>query len=170
MHLLVPFLFHDLTSLHPPSFHRNDFSTCSTHFSFRGKFLCAGRCAPGARRVYRDEAPYTCMQMASYCSLETRPSPSSTRACSVSYNYAWEYFRRPTRNYNLRSVRARVEEGEGLVSRLSYCACVEAVEMYRWSKTTLETFGEKRSAEACSGKEIAGLLKKMMKNMMTRKS
>ena len=27
-------------------------------------------------------------------SLETRPSPSSTRACSISYNYAWEYFRR----------------------------------------------------------------------------
>ena len=27
-HLLVPFLFHDLTSLHPPSFQRNDFSTC----------------------------------------------------------------------------------------------------------------------------------------------
>ena len=25
-------------------------------------------------------------------SLETRPSPSSTRACSVSYNYTWEYF------------------------------------------------------------------------------
>ena len=33
-HLLVSFLFHALTSLHPPSFHRNDFSTCSTHFSF----------------------------------------------------------------------------------------------------------------------------------------
>ena len=38
----------------------------------------------------------------------------------------------------------------------------------------METFGEKISAEACSGKEIAGLLKKMMtmmmmKNMMTRK-
>ena len=32
-HLLVSFLFHALTSLHPPSFHRNDFSTCSTHFS-----------------------------------------------------------------------------------------------------------------------------------------
>ena len=31
MHLLVSF-FHDVTSLHPPSFHRNDFSTCSTHF------------------------------------------------------------------------------------------------------------------------------------------
>ena len=27
-HLLVPFLFPDFTSLHPPSFHRNDFSTC----------------------------------------------------------------------------------------------------------------------------------------------
>ena len=27
-HLLVSFLFHALTSLHPPSFHRNDFSTC----------------------------------------------------------------------------------------------------------------------------------------------
>ena len=33
-HLLVSFLFHALTSLHPPSFHRNDFSTCFTHFSF----------------------------------------------------------------------------------------------------------------------------------------
>ena len=33
-HLLVSFLFHALTSLHPPSFHRNDFSTCSTHLSF----------------------------------------------------------------------------------------------------------------------------------------
>ena len=33
-HLLVSFLFHALTSLHPPSFHRNDFSTCSTHYSF----------------------------------------------------------------------------------------------------------------------------------------
>ena len=27
-HLLVSFLFHALTSLHPPSFYRNDFSTC----------------------------------------------------------------------------------------------------------------------------------------------
>ena len=31
MHLLVPFLF-AVTSLHPPSFHRNDFSSCSTSF------------------------------------------------------------------------------------------------------------------------------------------
>ena len=27
--LLVPLLFHELTSLHPPSFQRNDFSTCT---------------------------------------------------------------------------------------------------------------------------------------------
>ena len=26
--LLVPFLFHEVTSLHPSSFQRNDFSTC----------------------------------------------------------------------------------------------------------------------------------------------
>ena len=31
-HLLVSFLFHDVTSLHPTTFHRNDFSTCSTNF------------------------------------------------------------------------------------------------------------------------------------------
>ena len=39
--------------------------------------------------------------------------------------------------------------------------------------STVETFGEEISAEACSGKEIAGLLRKiimmMMMNMMTRK-
>ena len=36
----------------------------------------------------------------------------------------------------------------------------------------MERFGEEISAEACSGKEIAGLLRKMimMMNMMTRKS
>ena len=31
-HLLVPLLFHEVASLHPPSFQRNDFSTCSTFF------------------------------------------------------------------------------------------------------------------------------------------
>ena len=30
-HLLVSFLFHALTSLHPPSFYRNDFSTCTSY-------------------------------------------------------------------------------------------------------------------------------------------
>ena len=34
--------------------------------------------------------------------------------------------------------------------------------------STVETFGEEISAEACSGKEIEGLLRKVM--MMTRKS
>ena len=42
-------------------------------------------------------------------------------------------------------------------------------------QSTVETFGEEISAEACSGKEIVGLLRKimimimMMMNMMTRK-
>ena len=30
-HLLVSFFFHSLTSLHHPSFHRNDFSTCNNY-------------------------------------------------------------------------------------------------------------------------------------------
>ena len=34
MSLCLGVLFHAVTSLHPPSFHRNDFSTCSTHFLF----------------------------------------------------------------------------------------------------------------------------------------
>ena len=36
-HLLVPLLFHEVTSLHPPSFQRNYFSTCSTYFFIWGK-------------------------------------------------------------------------------------------------------------------------------------
>ena len=32
--------------------------------------------------------------------------------------------------------------------------------------STVETFGEEISAEACSGKEISGLLRKMMMMMM----
>ena len=49
-HLLVSFLFHALTSLHPPSFHRNDFSTCYNYvsasklifilFQFQGVLVC----------------------------------------------------------------------------------------------------------------------------------
>ena len=31
-HLLVPLLFHEVASLHPSSFQRNDFSTCFTYF------------------------------------------------------------------------------------------------------------------------------------------
>ena len=36
-HPLVPLLFHEGTSLHPPSFQRNDFSSCPTYFSVWGK-------------------------------------------------------------------------------------------------------------------------------------
>ena len=35
--LVVPLLFHEVTSLHPPSFQRNDFSTCSTYFFHFGQ-------------------------------------------------------------------------------------------------------------------------------------
>ena len=48
--------FHEVTSLHPPSFHRNDFSTCSTHFSF---FLCV--CAARVdmhAHAHADNAPH----------------------------------------------------------------------------------------------------------------
>ena len=49
-HLLVPFLFHEVTSLHPPSFQRNDFSTCynykcknpSLHLCFKKWFALFG--------------------------------------------------------------------------------------------------------------------------------
>ena len=36
-HLLVHLLFHEVTSLHPPSFQRNDFFTCSTYFFIWGR-------------------------------------------------------------------------------------------------------------------------------------
>ena len=49
---------------------------------------------------------------------------------------------------------------------IAWCPCTPP--------STVERFGEKIRAEACSGKEIAGLLKKMMMIMMmknmTRKS
>ena len=38
-HLLVSFLFHALTSLHPPSFHRNDFSTCIYSYNVKCKHV-----------------------------------------------------------------------------------------------------------------------------------
>ena len=41
---------------------------------------------------------------------------------------------------------------------IAWCPCTPPL--------TMETFGEKISAEACSGKEIAGLLRKMMMMMM----
>ena len=43
-HPLVRLLFHEVTSLHPPSFQRNDFSTCSTYFSVSSKAPIKMRC------------------------------------------------------------------------------------------------------------------------------
>ena len=74
----------------------------------------------------------------------------------------------------------------GCVRRSGVYACartiIDGLGHTTWSATvpvsrsrtplTIETFGEKISAEACSGKEIAGLLRKMimmMINVMTRK-
>ena len=34
-HPLVPLLFYEVTSLHPPSFQRNDFSTCNKDVASR---------------------------------------------------------------------------------------------------------------------------------------
>ena len=45
---------------------------------------------------------------------------------------------------------------------IAWCPCTPP--------STVERFGEKISAEACSGKEIAGLLKKMMMMMMMMKN
>ena len=137
-HLLVSFLFRALTSLHPPSFHRNDFSTCSTHFSFI---------------------------------LVQSPKMFSLRSAHVDFMHAHAHAE------NLQCTHASFGVSRGRAPR-------SAIGMYGERKTnarcpctpqsTGETFGEEISAEACSGKEIAGLLRKMMMmmmmNMMTRKS
>ena len=54
-HLLVPLLFHEVTSLHPPSFQRNDFSTCYTTgtsgiYSVNKKTKCTGYGSREARK------------------------------------------------------------------------------------------------------------------------
>ena len=84
MHLLVPFLFHDLTSLHPPSFHRNDFSLVPLIFLILGQSLinnvpCFVRGASRAHAYLRTHGQrpfYTCMQMASFCAC-SRGGPRS---------------------------------------------------------------------------------------------
>ena len=138
-HLLVSFLFHEVTSLHPPSFHRNDFSTCSTHFSFilvqspkvyfaqRSRRLHARACARGEP-------------------TRARTRRAQCQPWKTAYGRSWGTAR------------------ERSVSVHARCPCTP--------QSTVETFGEEISAEAFSGKEIAGLLRKimmMMVNMMTRK-
>ena len=43
-HPLVRLLYHEVTSLHPPSLRRNDFSTCTTYSSVWGKAPIKMRC------------------------------------------------------------------------------------------------------------------------------
>ena len=132
-HLLVSFLFHALTSLHPPSFHRNDFSSCSTHFSFilgqspnknwRRAHLNFMHAHAQADNLH----PCTHTLMASF-SVSRGRAPRATIGV-----------------YGERKTNAR-------------CPCTPP--------STVERFGEEISAEACSGKEIAGLLRKMIIMMM----
>ena len=52
-HLLVSFLFHALTSLHPPSFYRNDFSTSKvSDDGYKEKRECDVGCSSAIRVRY----------------------------------------------------------------------------------------------------------------------
>ena len=128
-HLLVSFLFHEVTSLHPPSFHRNDFSTCSTHFSF---FLFGHLRVCAVRN-------YLCTRM------RTRTTPPFTHVYCT--RMLWRL-----------SVSAPPRSTVGIYGErktIAWCPCTPP--------STVETFGKTISAEACSGKEIAGLLRKTRK-------
>ena len=137
-----------MTSLHPPSFHRNDFPTCSTHFFNYGAkhqpffapraILYTHACARGQRPAPAPAGP----------SMHARVQSHVMASFSVS---PWRAPRSTIGIYGERKT-------------IAWCPCIPP--------STVERFGEKISAEACSGKEIAGLLKKMMMmmNMMTRKS
>ena len=43
-YLGIGIFFHGATSLHPPSFQRNDFSTCSTYFLISGRAPIKMKC------------------------------------------------------------------------------------------------------------------------------
>ena len=73
-------LFHDVTSVHPPSFHRNDFSTCNNMWAISAK--TGGGAGKGKAR--------TRARLASFPGL-LPPSPLRMLA---SDNYAWVYLRR----------------------------------------------------------------------------
>ena len=135
-----------MTSLHPPSFHRNDFSTCSTHFSFGAK--------PQQKFVARARI-YTLRTRMRTRTTPPRPLLTCTRACYGVVQCLPGPMKSPT--IYRRNLRAREKT-------IAWCPYTPP--------STVERFGEEISAEACSGKEIAGLLRKMimMMNMMTRKS
>ena len=129
-HLLVSFLFHALTSLHPPSFHRNDFSTCSTHFSFKMFSLRSAHVDFMHAHAHAENLHVHAHKWRrSVSAVEEPHEPRSTIGM-----------------YGERKTNARYP-------------CTP--------QSTVETFGEEISAEACSSKEIAGLLRKMMMMMNT---
>ena len=95
--LFVAFLFHAMTSLLPPSFHRNDFSTCSTLFilgqsPIKNMMFCAdsprahsthahAHTATPPRRIPRVRVVDTCTQMA-ICSHGGPRSTVDMYSCS----------------------------------------------------------------------------------------
>ena len=139
-HLLVPFLFHDLTSLHPPSFHGNDFCTCFTLFFVLGQSpmkICIQSSA----------------QLASAACAHNIPGGNS-KAHTLAL-FCLSSWKTPTANC------AHAGHSENGVVQCLLCKGPRStVEMYSKRKTiarcpctpplTLETFGEKISAKACS--------------------
>ena len=75
-HILVPFFFHEVTSLHPPSFHRNDFSTCSTHFFIMGQ---------STNHVFAPRAHHTRICARGQCPARAdKPAPPPhARTCTI---------------------------------------------------------------------------------------
>ena len=86
-----------MTSLHPPSFHRNDFSTCSTHFSFfilpqlclcaRARRRSARACARGQRPLnYANVRVRTCIY-ARACLIWRRSVSASEEPHDLPYEF-----------------------------------------------------------------------------------
>ena len=151
-HLLVPSFFMKWHPYIPPSFHRNDFSTCSTHFFFGAK--------PQQKCVARARI-YTLRTR-----MRTRTTPPIRAMVQWPLRTCTRTLWRRSSVCPWRAPRSTVGI-YGERKTIAWCPCTPP--------STVERFGEKISAEACSGKEIAGLLKMMMmmmmmKNMMTRKS
>ena len=115
-----------MTALHPPSFHRNDFSTCSTHYSFWGKQQSLDVDFTHAH-AQADNAPFTHAHV--YGVVQCLPVKSPT---------IYRRNLRREKNDRLMSVHTSIDYGNV------------------WCKI---------SARACSGKEIAGLQRKMIMMM-----
>ena len=90
--LFLSFSWSDIDPYIPPSFHRNDFSTCSTHFSFGAKHqpffaprahILYTRACPAGRPPHADNAPpapappctHVYNRMLWRCSVSAREEP-----------------------------------------------------------------------------------------------